>query len=106
QHALGLAGSGQQQSAQFSSAKPHLSQAARVISTLLARLPESPMTVQKAPLFSGQGMLVSSAMAAMLAQQLAQSGLFYEAHLLKWLNGQYSSHQIKKESQEKTAQHA
>ncbi len=89
-----------------------LSPTARMIDTLLQQAQEAHQSTQvqgARPLLLA-GDAASSAMAGKLAQQLRQaldgSGVFYEAHLRQWANGERSLEQVRGEPQNQGASNA
>jgi flagellar hook-length control protein FliK len=89
-----------------------LSQAARLIDTLLQQaLASQPnLQVQGAkPLLSQSGLQhpeMATQLATQLNQAVTQSGVFYEAHLRQWSDGERTLAQIRSEPQNQTAVHA
>lgn len=83
------------------SAQLHFSPGARAISSLLSQFPAAPMAAApaRAPLFSGVRPPLPRMLAPALVQQLANSGVFYESHLLQWLGGKRSLKQLSQEPQ-------
>lgn len=82
-------------------ARPNLSPTGRLISFLLTGQP-APQPAQLAagkPLLTAPPAGSSAALAPMLRQALAQSGLFYESHQLQWLSGKLDTAGLLKEPQ-------
>lgn len=88
-------------SAQPRSAQLHCSSEGRVIASLLSQFATAPVTTSAtmAPLFSGSRAPTAAVLAALLGGQVANSGVFYESHLLKWLGGKYAFKQLRQEPQ-------
>ncbi len=81
--------------------RPNLSPTGRLISFLLTGQPTPQPTVLAAgkPLLNAPPAGSGAAMAPMLRQALAQSGLFYESHQLQWLSGKLDTASLLKEPQ-------
>lgn len=84
------------------SAQTQLSMAARVISAVLADLGAAPGPVRGAsPMLASGQPLAATALAGTLAQTVADSGMFYESHLVQFVAGGRSLAQMAQEPQAK-----
>ncbi len=83
------------------SSQLHFSREGQAIATLLSRFSTAPMATSytRGPLFNGQQAPLAPVLASMLGQQLVNSGVFYESHLLKWVEGKRSLKQLAQEPQ-------
>lgn len=81
--------------------RPSLSAAGRLISFLLTGQPNPPPAALAGgrPLLDRPAANISTALAPILRQALAQSGLFYESHQLQWLAGKIDVASLLKEPQ-------
>ena len=76
------------------------STAARIIADLLMRFPASPAAIRaQAPLLSTHERMHVAQLAARLRDSIESSGLFYEAHLLRWRAGTLPLAQLLREPQ-------
>lgn len=91
------------QAAADNPSRPNLSPTGRLISFLLTGQP----TAQPASLAAGKPLLNAppaggAALAPMLRQALAQSGMFYESHQMRWLSGKLDTASLLAEPQGQT----
>lgn len=72
------------------SAQTHLSRTATEIADVLAKFPPSTMSAIKpfAPLLQAAPASADS-LSGLLSRSIAESGIFYESHLLRWMAGSY-----------------
>lgn len=76
------------------------STAARLIADVLARFPASPAAIRaQAPLLTTRERMHVAQLAARLRDSIESSGLFYEAHLLRWRGGTLPLAQLLREPQ-------
>ena len=76
------------------------STAARLIADVLARFPASPAAIRaQAPLLTTRERMHVAQLAARLRDSIESSGLFYEAHLLRWRGGALPLAQLLREPQ-------
>jgi len=76
------------------------STAARIIADVLARFPASPSAIRaQAPLVAMDERTNAVLLAAQLRGSIESSGLFYEAHLLRWHGGALALSQLLREPQ-------
>ena len=74
--------------------------AARVIADVLTRFPASPAIIRaQAPLVIAAERMNVAQLAALLRDSIESSGLFYEAHLLRWRGGTFPLAQLLREPQ-------
>ncbi|HET7267176.1 MAG TPA: flagellar hook-length control protein FliK [Oleiagrimonas sp.] len=77
-----------------------LSMSARDIADILARHPAPGAAIEpSAPLLSADNARDASLLARVLRASIETSGLFYEAHLLRWYQGRYPLHRLLREPQ-------
>lgn len=82
------------------STQTHFSPAARTIADVLLRFPAPPSVVRsEAPLITSQEAPSVSAVATRLEASIRDSGLFYEAHLKRWFQGEGTRQQLLNEPQ-------
>ncbi|GAB3671662.1 flagellar hook-length control protein FliK [Salinisphaera aquimarina] len=83
------------------SAHAHLSRAGATIATLLGRLAQTsaPPAPIRAPLLGPASTPSPATLALILSQQVSHSGVFYESHLLQWLEGRRPINQLREEPQ-------
>ncbi|ARS54102.1 flagellar hook-length control protein FliK [Kushneria konosiri] len=87
------------------SSKTHFSAEARAISRILEKFPATaPVVSTDSVLLSTEESLKTPVLAATLASQIRNSGLFYESHLRQWLLGQYDQQALLKEPQNRLFQ--
>ncbi|MDA3921253.1 MAG: flagellar hook-length control protein FliK [Salinisphaera sp.] len=79
----------------------HLTRAGDVLASVLARFATAPLvrSTRNAPLVDGGSRPAPAVLAALLAGEVGQSGVFYESHLLQWLRGQYPASALAREPQ-------
>lgn len=83
-----------------SSTQTHFSPAARTIADVLLRFPAPPTVLRpQAPLMSTQEQPSAPVVANRLEASIRDSGLFYEAHLKRWFQGDTSRQQLMREPQ-------
>ena len=83
-----------------SSTQTHFSPAARTIADVLLRFPAPPTVLRpQAPLMSTQEPPSAPVVANRLEASIRDSGLFYEAHLKRWFQGDTSRQQLMREPQ-------
>ncbi|WP_339118060.1 flagellar hook-length control protein FliK [Halomonas sp. BMC6] len=83
-----------------SSTQTHFSPAARTIADVLLRFPAPPTVLRpQAPLMSTQEPPSAPVVANRLESSIRDSGLFYEAHLKRWFQGDTSRQQLMREPQ-------
>jgi len=76
------------------------STAARIIADVLMRFPASPAAIRaQAPLLTTRERMHVAQLAARLRDSIESSGLFYEAHLLRWRGGTFPLAQLLREPQ-------
>jgi hypothetical protein len=76
------------------------STAARIIADILMRFPASPAAIRaQMPLLTTRERVHVSQLAARLRDSIESSGLFYEAHLLRWRGGTFPLAQLLREPQ-------
>ncbi|XKH60318.1 flagellar hook-length control protein FliK [Halomonas sediminis] len=86
------------------STQTHFSTAARSIADVLLRFPAPPSVVRTpAPLMQVGEPLVSSTLASRIESSIRDSGLFYEAHLKRWYQGETPRQQLAQEPQMRQA---
>ncbi|GEN27952.1 flagellar hook-length control protein FliK [Halovibrio variabilis] len=82
------------------STQTHFSPAARTIADVLLRFPAPPSVMRpEAPLITSQEAPSVSAVATRLEASIRDSGLFYEAHLKRWFQGEGTRQQLLNEPQ-------
>lgn len=85
---------------QAAAATTRFSVAARVIADVLTRFPMSQSIIRgQAPLVIAAERMDVAQLAALLRDSIESSGLFYEAHLLRWRGGTFSLTQLLREPQ-------
>lgn len=83
--------SGESTAASPRGALTRLSPAGRVIAALLAQEPDAPAVLRAAtPLLASADAIDGAWLAAQLRASIESSGLFYEAHLLRWASGAFA----------------
>lgn len=76
------------------------STAARIIADILMRFPASPAAIRaQVPLLTTRERIHVAQLAARLRDSIESSGLFYEAHLLRWRGGTFPLAQLLREPQ-------
>lgn len=91
---------GEAQPAPLGSTQTHFSPAARTIADVLLRFPAPPAVMRpEAALISGQETPGVTAIATRLEASIRDSGLFYEAHLKRWFQGEGTRQQLLNEPQ-------
>jgi len=76
------------------------SAAARIIADILTRFPASQAAIRaQAPLLTTSERMHAAQLAARLRDSIESSGLFYEAHLLRWRGGMFPLAQLLREPQ-------
>lgn len=76
------------------------STAARIIADVLMRFPASPAAIRaQVPLLTTRERVHVAQLAARLRDSIESSGLFYEAHLLRWRGGRFPLAQLLREPQ-------
>lgn len=76
------------------------STAARIIADILMRFPASPAAIRaQVPLLTTRERMHVEQLAARLRDSIESSGLFYEAHLLRWRGGTFPLAQLLREPQ-------
>lgn len=76
------------------------SSAARIIADVLARFPAAPAAIRASlPLVTSGERTQAAQLAARLRDSIESSGLFYEAHLLRWRGGTFPLAQLLREPQ-------
>ncbi|HKZ11303.1 MAG TPA: flagellar hook-length control protein FliK [Rhodanobacteraceae bacterium] len=76
------------------------STAARIIADILMRFPASPAAIRaQVPLLTTRERVHVAELAARLRDSIESSGLFYEAHLLRWRGGTFPLAQLLREPQ-------
>lgn len=87
-------------SAQGQAVTTRFSTAARIIAGVLTRFPASPPGIRaQAPLVAAGERTHVAKLAAQLRDSIESSGLFYEAHLLRWRGGTFPLAQLLREPQ-------
>ncbi|OAZ98516.1 flagellar hook-length control protein FliK [Halomonas sp. G11] len=82
------------------STQTHFSPAARSIADVLLRFPAPPTVMRaEAPLMNAAESPSSTQLATRLEASVRDSGLFYEAHLKRWFQGETSRQQLLREPQ-------
>ncbi|SDN37691.1 flagellar hook-length control protein FliK [Vreelandella arcis] len=82
------------------STQTHFSPAARSIADVLLRFPAPPTVMRaEAPLMNNAEPASSTQLASRLEASVRDSGLFYEAHLKRWFQGDASRQQLLREPQ-------
>ncbi|MCO7247798.1 MULTISPECIES: flagellar hook-length control protein FliK [Halomonadaceae] len=82
------------------STQTHFSPAARSIADVLLRFPAPPTVMRaEAPLMNAAESPSSTQLAARLEASVRDSGLFYEAHLKRWFQGEANRQQLLREPQ-------
>ncbi|MCA1772855.1 MAG: flagellar hook-length control protein FliK [Halomonas sp.] len=82
------------------STQTHFSPAARSIADVLLRFPAPPTVMRaEAPLMNASEPPSSAQLATRLEASVRDSGLFYEAHLKRWFQGETSRQQLLREPQ-------
>ncbi|AZM94263.1 flagellar hook-length control protein FliK [Vreelandella venusta] len=85
------------------STQTHFSPAARTIADVLLRFPAPPAMVRpQAPLMGSAEAPSATALASRLEGSIRDSGLFYESHLKRWFQGEFSRQQLLREPQMQT----
>ncbi|WP_301584913.1 flagellar hook-length control protein FliK [Halomonas alkaliantarctica] len=92
--------SGDASNAPPGSTQTHFSPAARTIADVLLRFPAPPAVIRpQTPLMGQQEAPSAPALANRLEGSIRDSGLFYEAHLKRWFQGDASRQQLLREPQ-------